>query len=116
MHKLTAVLAAAFLAACNSTAIEETLGSGAGLAVTGIIPCSRDAQNSSCQFAVNREGDNAHVTVSWPGGEKRVIYFENGNAVRADAAAVFSTERIAGSSIVRIGSERYDIPDASVSG
>jgi hypothetical protein len=116
MRKLMPLLAAAILGGCTSATIDETLGSGAGLVATGVIPCSRAAAQASCQFAVSRAGANSEVTVTWANGEKRVIFFENGTAVRADAAAVFTAERKGGVSIVRIGDERYEIPDASVSG
>jgi hypothetical protein len=65
---------------------------------------------------VNQSGGNAQVTVSWPDGARRIIYFENGVAVRSDASAALSAEKKAGISIVRIGNERYDIPDASLPG
>jgi hypothetical protein len=116
---LAALAAISVLAGCNSTMIEETIGSGAGLVATGVIPCSRDGgQNASCQFAVNRQGEGkAQATVTWPDGATRVIYFENEMAVRSDnAAASFSAEGNSGNIIVRTGSERYEIPDAAIGG
>jgi hypothetical protein len=115
-----AVLAlCALLAGCNSTMIEETIGSGAGLVATGVIPCSRnEGQPASCQFAVNRQGEGkAQATVTWPDGTTRVIFFENNTAVRSDnAGASFSAEKASGNSIVRVGNERYEVPDAAIGG
>ncbi len=115
----TALAVATLLAGCNSTMIEETIGSGAGLMATGVIPCSRDeGQPASCQFAVNREtASNAKATVTWPDGATRVIFFENNTAVRSDnSGASFSAEKKSGNSIVRVGGERYEIPDAAIGG
>ena len=118
-RNLAALAAAAFLAGCNSTMIEETIGSGAGLVATGVIPCSRnEGQPASCQFAVTRQGGGkAQANVTWPDGTSRVIFFENSVAVRSDnAGASFSAEKAAGNSIVRVGNERYEVPDAAIGG
>jgi hypothetical protein len=118
-RNLAALAAATFLAGCNSTMIEDTIGSGAGLVATGVIPCSRnDGQPASCQFAVNRQGEGkAQATVTWPDGTSRVIFFENNTAVRSDnAGANFSAEKKAGNTIVRVGNERYEVPDAAIGG
>jgi len=117
--KLAALGVMALLAGCNSTLIEETIGSGAGLVATGVIPCSRnEGQRTSCQFAVSRQGEGkSQATVTWPDGATRVIFFENETAVRSDnAAAGFSAEKNSGNIIVRTGGERYDIPDAAIGG
>jgi predicted small secreted protein len=117
---LAVALTCAVLAGCNSsTMIDETIGAGAGLVATGVIPCSRnDSQPASCQFAVSRTAANqAQANVTWADGTSRVIFFENGAAVRSDnTGAAFSSEKSAGNIIVRIGGERYDIPDAAIAG
>ena len=118
-RNLAALAAAALLAGCNSINIDDTIGSGAGLVATGVIPCSRsESQRASCQFAVNRQGEGkAQATVTWPDGATRVIFFENNSAVRSDkTGAAFSAEKKAGNSIVRVGEERYEIPDTAVAG
>lgn len=119
MRKFMPVFAAGLalgLAGCSSAGIDETIGSAAGLVATGVIPCSRDGGQGSCQFAVSQSGGNAEVTVSWPDGARRIIYFENGIAVRSDGVGAFSAEKKGGVSIVRVGNERYDVPDASLPG
>jgi hypothetical protein len=117
---LALALASTALAGCNSrTMIDETIGAGSGLMATGVIPCARsEGAPASCQFAVSRESaSNAKAIVTWPDGATRTIFFENGSAVRSDnAGASFSSEKNSGSSIVRVGGERYEIPDAAIGG
>ena len=116
---LAALAFASVLAGCNSITIDNTIGSGAGLVATGVIPCTRnEGQRASCQFAVNRQAEGkAQATVTWPDGATRVIFFENNVAVRSDnAGASFSAEKKAGNSMVRVGEERYEIPDTAIAG
>jgi len=58
--------------------------------------------------------------VTKPDGRTRAIFFENGEAVGADISQAdygeFSTSREADLTVVRIGDERYEIPDAAVTG
>jgi hypothetical protein len=59
------------------------------------------------------------VTVFLPGEAVRVIRFENGLVKGADTAsgpAPVSAERARGVTRIRLGDERYEIPDDVVSG
>jgi hypothetical protein len=75
----------------------------------------------SCPFGVTREvGGSGIVTVTKPDGRTRAIFFENGKATGCDASEAdpgkFSASREGDLNVVRIGDERYEIPDAVVSG
>lgn len=90
---------------------------------TGNIPCAMAASQptGSCPFGVTREGNGTgSVTVTKPDGSTRTIFFENGNAVSADVsqadAAQLNVERRGDLSIIQIGEERYEIPDAVIFG
>ncbi|WP_373505286.1 SH3 domain-containing protein [Aestuariivirga sp.] len=97
---------------------------GTDFNATGSIPCARDAGQpmGSCGFGVKRQGNgSATVTVTWPDGGSRVIAFENGTAVRydesqADGGATLQVTRNADLSIITIGDQRFEIPDAVVYG
>jgi hypothetical protein len=70
---------------------------------------------------VTREGNgSAIVTVTKPDGRTRAVFFENGEAIGADVSEAdpgeFSTSREADLTTVRIGNERYEIPDAVIFG
>lgn len=90
---------------------------------TGDIPCSmgNGQPTGYCPFGVTRQGSgNGSVTVTKPNGRTRVIFFENGRAVGYDESQAdpgsFSTERQSDLNIIRIGQERYEIPDAVIWG
>jgi hypothetical protein len=93
---------------------------GGGLAAnfdaTAQIPCARyyGQPMTQCSAAATRGGTNgeATVTVSWPDGGERVIYFRNGRADESDAPDPLSYTREADLNMIRIGkSERFEIPD-----
>jgi hypothetical protein len=86
---------------------------------TGPIPCSMGggAPTTQCNAGVVRQGGGtADVTVTKPDGRTRTIFFQNGRAVSADVSQAdygkFSASRQGDLNIVRIGQERYEIPDA----
>jgi hypothetical protein len=90
---------------------------------TGDIPCSMGGgqPTGSCPFGVKRAGNGSGmVTVTKPDGRTRTIFFENGRATGADVSqadpGAFSATRESDLNIIRIGQERYEIPDAVVSG
>ena len=91
---------------------------------TGPVPCARFAGQpmGQCQFGVARAGGGtATVVVTHPDGRKRSIFFENGKPVGADVSQADgnATMRAAKESdlhTIRIGDERYEIPDAVVFG
>jgi len=75
----------------------------------------------SCAFGVKREGQgNGMVEVTKPDGRKRVIFFEKGRATGYDASqadrSAFKASRQGDLTIVHIGNERYEIPDAVING
>jgi hypothetical protein len=90
----------------------------------GNIPCalSRDQPMTQCEYGVARAGGGyATVVVKKPDGRSRAIYFRMGkpigaNTRRAGTNSRFSTSRENDQHTIRIGGERYDIPDAVVLG
>lgn len=101
----------------------DALVPGTNYHATGNIPCSmgRGQPTGSCPFGVTRKGNGtANVTVTRPNGRTRVIFFERGRAIGADTSQAdpgnFSASKKSDISIIRIGQERYEIPDAVVFG
>jgi hypothetical protein len=96
---------------------------GTNFDATGNIPCSmgRGQPTGSCAFGVTRKGNGtANVTVTKPDGRTRVIFFERGKAIGTDTSQAdrgnFRPSKQGDLSIIRIGQERYEIPDAVVFG
>jgi hypothetical protein len=91
---------------------------------TGSVPCARTAGQpmTECDFAVARAGGGyATVVVQRPGGGERVIYFRMGRPVgisssEADPAGGLQASEEGDLHFVRVGEERYEIPDAVVLG
>lgn len=90
---------------------------------TGNIPCSmgNGAPTGSCAFGVVRRGNgSADVTVKKPDGRSRTIFFEKGKAISADISQAdygeFSSSKESDLFIIRIGNERYEIPEAVIFG
>jgi hypothetical protein len=102
----------------------DALVPGTGFHATGNIPCARWAGQpmGSCLFGVVREGDGSGtVTVSWPDGGNRVLFFENATPVdfdrsEADGSAGMTVAQEADLYFVRIGDERFEIPEAVLTG
>lgn len=96
---------------------------GTNFHATGTIPCAMGGgqPTGQCPFGVTREGrGKGMVTITKPDGRKRVIFFEGGKAtgydvIQADPGAFHAT-RQSDLNIIRIGQERYEIPDAVVLG
>ncbi|WBU57168.1 SH3 domain-containing protein [Paracoccus sediminicola] len=83
---------------------------------TGEVPCSVAAgmPTRNCAMSVTRTGEGtATVTIAWPDGGSREIRFEAGAPVPAEG---LSSERRGDLTVVTIGEERYEIPDAVVNG
>jgi uncharacterized protein YraI len=83
----------------------------------------RDAATTTCQAGVVREGNGSgFVTVFWPDGGSRVIFFEGNTPVRydeseADGGAAFSvTQDANGTFTVFVGDARFVIPEALIVG
>lgn len=90
----------------------------------GSVPCAQQPGQpmGSCPFAVARAGGGyATVLITRPEGGTRAIYFRMGRAIgadssEADASGPFTLKREADLNLIRVGKERYEIPDAVVLG
>lgn len=90
----------------------------------GSIPCavSKGQPMGECDFGVARAGGGyATVVVTRPNGNPRIIYFQLGKPIgagisEADYPGEFSTRKEGDLNFIRIGDERYEIPDAVVLG
>jgi hypothetical protein len=97
---------------------------GTNYNATGLIDCVRnaDAAAQSCAFGVIRQGGgNGAVTIEWPEGGGRTIFFEAGTPVsydqsQADQGREMTVTRDGDNSIVFVGQERFVIPDAVIFG
>lgn len=91
---------------------------------TGEIPCARylGQPMASCRFGVTRGSDGeASMTVTFADGLVRHIFFKNGEAtgtdmIEAEGSADFSASKEADLFSIRVGEERYEIPEAVVFG
>ena len=96
---------------------------GTDFHATGDIPCSMGGgqPTGQCPFGVKREGGGSGVvTVTKPDGRTRAIFFEQSRATGYDRSQAdpgeFRASRQGDLSIIRIGRERYEIPDAVIFG
>lgn len=90
---------------------------------TGKIPCSQDVgqPTMACEFGVSRAGGGyATVVVRRPDGRTRAIFFRMGKPIGADTSEAdpgeFRASREGDLNFIRIGRERYEVPDAVVLG
>jgi hypothetical protein len=91
---------------------------------TGKVPCAqyKGQPMGQCDFGVMRKGNgDATVVITRPDGRNRTIVFVGGRAAgadisQADGSAAFSVQREGDLNMIRVGDERYEIPDAAVSG
>lgn len=86
---------------------------------TGSVPCavSRGQPMGQCAFGVARAGGGyATVVITRPDGRTRAIFFRMGIAIGADTSEAdpgdFSALREGDLTLIRVGVERYEIPDA----
>ena len=114
----------------KSTAARSDEGStdamvpGTDFNATGIISCVRYAGQPmvGCDFGVNREGNgNAAVTVFWPDGGSRVIFFKDGkpsgfDQSQADGGAAMRAIQNTDIFNVSVGDQRFEIPVAVIFG
>jgi hypothetical protein len=97
---------------------------GTDFHATGQIPCARRAGQpmGSCRFGVRREGrGSGWIKVFWPDGGNRVIFFEDRAPIRydqsqADGGARMTVRRQVDLFMVRIGEQRFEIPEAVITG
>jgi hypothetical protein len=90
---------------------------------TGEVPCVTESgqPTGSCRFGVVRTGaGSGTVTVTKPDGRTRAIFFETGRATGYDMSQAdpgeFSARKQGDTNLIGIGQERYEIPDAVISG
>ncbi len=91
---------------------------------TGQIPCAQVAGQpmGHCDFGVAREGGGgATVVVTRPDGRTRALFFENGaflsaDTSQADGYPAYSATKEADLFQVKVGDERYEIPEAVILG
>jgi hypothetical protein len=75
-----------------------------------------------CDFGVARAGGGyATVVVTRPDGTKRAIFFRQGIPIGADTSEAdgyheLGAAKESGLHLIRVGPERYEIPDAVVLG
>jgi len=102
----------------------DALVPGTEFNATGNIPCARAAGQpmGQCRFGVNRRGDGSgSVTVFWPGGGNRVLFFEDGtlkafDRSEADGNAEMTVEKEVDLFLIRVGEQRFEIPEAVLVG
>lgn len=103
---------------------KDALVPGTEFHSTGKIPCARTAGQpmTACDFGVVREGDGSgYVKVFWPDGGNRILFFQDGAPVdfdrsEADGDANMTVEKEADLFRVRIGEQRFEIPEAVMLG
>lgn len=90
----------------------------------GTVPCARYAgqPTAACDFGVARgAGGEATVIVTHPDGFRRALFFIDGafnsaDTSQADGYPEYSATKESDLNLVRVGDERYEIPDAVVFG
>jgi hypothetical protein len=91
---------------------------------TGQVPCAQFAGQpmTPCDFGVARAGGGyATVVVTRPDGSKRAIFFRMGRPLGADTSEAdgyheFRADKESDLHLIRVGPERYEIPDAVIFG
>jgi len=95
------------------------VGNGLPFDATGFVPCSASAGKPmrQCPFGVIREGPgNAGIWIAVGDGEERQILFEGGSPVAKGSAETLRFEKTGDLFLIRVGDERFEIPEAAVSG
>lgn len=95
------------------------VGNGLPFDATGFVPCSASAGQPmrQCPFGVIREGPgNAGIWIAVGDGEERQILFEGGSPVATGSAETLRFEKTGDLFLIRVGDERFEIPEAAVSG
>ena len=90
---------------------------------TGALPCAQAAGQPTvrCKFGVARSGGGyATVVVIKPDGRRRAIFFRLGVPIGAGTSEAdygdFQARREGDLHLIRVGGERYEIPEAVVFG
>jgi Bacterial SH3 domain len=108
----------------GSEGTNDALVPGTGFNATGPLPCarSRGQPMGQCTFGVKRDGKGGgSITVFWPDGGNRVIFFENNTPTRFDRSEADGDAQMAVSNVndlwmVTIGDQRFEIPAAVMTG
>lgn len=108
----------------TSEDVTDALVPGTEFHATGQIPCVRAASQPkvNCDFGVVREGGGkGYVEVFWPDGGTRVILFEEGSPISfdssgADSGAEMTVDKESDLFKVRIGDQRFEIPEVVILG
>jgi len=104
---------------------DSSLRAGQGrFDATGPLPCAfaPGQPMGQCEFGVARAGGGyATVVIKKPDGRTRAIYFRMGRAIGADTSQAdgyppFRANRQGDLSLISVGDERYEIPDAVILG
>lgn len=112
-------------AAANDAASTATTRAGQGdFDAKGQIPCAQHKGQpmGQCQFGVARAGGGtATVVVTKPDGGTRALFFVDGkfnsaDTSQADGYPAYSATRESDLNMIRVGDERYEIPDAAIFG
>lgn len=91
---------------------------------TGTIPCAQHAGQpmGQCEFGVARAGGGyAAVVITRADGRNRTIFFRMGRPIGADTSQADGYQQIRATKendlhLIRIGTERYEIPEAVLFG
>lgn len=98
---------------------------GTDFNATGNLSCARGSTQpmTTCKFGVIRKGNgNGSITVLWPDGGSRVIFFEDNTPAyydesEADGGAIMTVDRgDADLFTVKIGQQRFEFPEAVMAG
>jgi len=95
------------------------IGNGVLFDATGLVPCAARAGEPMrpCPFGVVREGPgNAGLWVALGDGTERHILFEGGVPIAANPADTLSFEKADDLFLIRVGSVRFEVPEAVVTG
>ncbi|WP_050786821.1 SH3 domain-containing protein [Rhodobacter ferrooxidans] len=95
------------------------LGNGEPFTATGKVPCAinRGQPTGQCAFGVIRPLPNeANLWIAMGNGKERYILFQGGIPAFTDADAAMTYEKDADLFLIRIGTERYEIPEAVLNG
>jgi len=104
---------------------DSALRAGQGIFdATGTIPCAqyRGQPMTACEYGVARAGGGyATVVIKKPDSINRAIFFRMGQPTGADTSEadgypVFRADKENDLHIIRVGDERYEIPDAVILG
>jgi hypothetical protein len=122
-YRLEMIISGAAGKASGLAPSSDALVKGTDFHATGDIPCAMAVSQpmASCPFGIKREANGSGIiTITKPDGHTRAIFFENGKAVGADVSEAdpgdFKAEKQGDLSIIHIGEERYEIPDAVMFG